>query len=327
MPALKWTYEKLAEEALKYTTKAEFSKGNSSAYVISRRKGFLNEICSHMVCGRQKWTDSELRTEALRYNSRSEFQEGHRMMYQSACSRGIMDDICSHMNAKRIYWDLDSIHTEAKKYNSRRAFKLGSHKAYKAAHNKNIVDHVCSHMKPPVGSWKSKPIPDVKTCDDCSNKLPLSDFEKSPKGVYYVSNVCNKCNYIRIINRENSNPTYKISNAIRSLITNCFRNNNKESKTEDILGCSLSEFKSYIQEQFNEGMTWGNYGRNGWHLDHKVPISLANNVDEVYKLNHYINFQPLWELDNIYKSNKLLPEFVELKDKLLSNDTKRTSET
>lgn len=49
-------------------------------------------------------------------------------------------------------------------------------------------------------------------------------------------------------------------------------------------------------------MSWDNYGR--WHLDHIKPISLAKDEDEVYNLNHYTNFQPLWMLDNLKKSNK-----------------------
>jgi len=51
-------------------------------------------------------------------------------------------------------------------------------------------------------------------------------------------------------------------------------------------------------------MSWENYG--DWHIDHIIPISSAKNNDEVYKLNHYTNFQPLWALDNMKKSNKII---------------------
>ena len=63
-------------------------------------------------------------------------------------------------------------------------------------------------------------------------------------------------------------------------------------------------------------MSWNNYGK--WQLDHKVPISIANNKEEFYKLNHYINFRPMWKIDNIKKSNKILDEFKELKNTLLN---------
>ena len=52
-------------------------------------------------------------------------------------------------------------------------------------------------------------------------------------------------------------------------------------------------------------MSWDNYGKYGWHIDHITPISLAQTEDEIYKLSHYTNLQPLWWRENILKSNKL----------------------
>jgi hypothetical protein len=51
-------------------------------------------------------------------------------------------------------------------------------------------------------------------------------------------------------------------------------------------------------------MSWDNYGK--WHIDHIIPLSSANNEDEVYKLCHHTNLQPLWAEDNLKKSNKIL---------------------
>ena len=51
-------------------------------------------------------------------------------------------------------------------------------------------------------------------------------------------------------------------------------------------------------------MTWNNYGE--WELDHIIPISSATTEEEVYKLNHYTNFQPLWMSENRKKGNKIL---------------------
>jgi hypothetical protein len=55
---------------------------------------------------------------------------------------------------------------------------------------------------------------------------------------------------------------------------------------------------------FTEGMCWENQGE--WHLDHIIPISSAQTEEEIFKLNHYSNFQPLWAEDNIKKGNKIL---------------------
>lgn len=43
-----------------------------------------------------------------------------------------------------------------------------------------------------------------------------------------------------------------------------------------------------------------------WYIDHIIPLSSANNEDEVYKLCHHTNLQPLWDKDNLKKSNKIL---------------------
>ena len=64
------------------------------------------------------------------------------------------------------------------------------------------------------------------------------------------------------------------------------------------------EDKEHLENQFKEGMTWHN--RSEWHIDHIVPLSSANNEEELYKLCHYTNLQPLWAEENLKKSNKIL---------------------
>ena len=76
----------------------------------------------------------------------------------------------------------------------------------------------------------------------------------------------------------------------------------KNSKTQEILGCTLDEFINHLQSQFTEGMTLKNHGE--WHLDHKIPISSAKNEKDIIRLNHYTNFQPLWAKENLRKGDK-----------------------
>jgi hypothetical protein len=73
-------------------------------------------------------------------------------------------------------------------------------------------------------------------------------------------------------------------------------------RTEQILGCTILDFRKFIEDKFTEGMSWENHGE--WHLDHKTPVSWGKSEIEVYELNHYTNFQPLWSHDNLSKGNR-----------------------
>ena len=101
------------------------------------------------------------------------------------------------------------------------------------------------------------------------------------------------------------NILYRIGKMVRSRIYNYVnKNNNKTYKTFDIVGCSPEFVKEHLEKQFIEGMTWENQGK--WHIDHIIPLSSAKTEEEVYKLCHYTNLQPLWAEDNLRKSNKIL---------------------
>jgi hypothetical protein len=73
----------------------------------------------------------------------------------------------------------------------------------------------------------------------------------------------------------------------------------KKSKSIEILGCSFEEFKLYLESKFEPWMTWENKGlyngelNYGWDIDHIIPISSATTEEEIIKLNHYTNLQPL----------------------------------
>lgn len=116
----------------------------------------------------------------------------------------------------------------------------------------------------------------------------------------------NEYNLLYVKSRSKNDHLFKLSRNIRSLVYNYLRNFNitKSSKTESILGCTFLEFKEYIEYQFIENMSWNNYGE--WHLDHITPISHAKNEEEVFSLNYYTNFQPMWAKDNMSKGNRYI---------------------
>jgi hypothetical protein len=101
---------------------------------------------------------------------------------------------------------------------------------------------------------------------------------------------------------------FKLRYVVKGLIRDSFRGNSisKNSKTFDILGCTIPEFKEHLESQFEDWMTWENRGlyngeyNYGWDIDHMIPISSAETEDDVIRLNHYTNLQPLCSRVNRY---------------------------
>lgn len=104
--------------------------------------------------------------------------------------------------------------------------------------------------------------------------------------------------------RRSSDPMYRVISATRSRISNVCKSiqTKKGWKTLDAIGCSKEYFKSYIESKFTDGMSWDNYGE--WHIDHIKPMRLAKTEEEVFKLSHHTNLQPMWWFDNLMKAGK-----------------------
>jgi hypothetical protein len=107
-----------------------------------------------------------------------------------------------------------------------------------------------------------------------------------------------------IKHQRKTDPIKKLIFNVRNRITSVLR---KKTKTSfEIVGCSPEYLKEHLEKQFIEEMSWENHGIYGWHIDHIIPLSSAKTEEEIYKLCHYTNLQPLWAKDNLQKSNKIL---------------------
>ena len=95
---------------------------------------------------------------------------------------------------------------------------------------------------------------------------------------------------------------YRISDRIRKNLRN--KGFIKGRRTHEIIGCSISVLKSHLENSFLDGMQWNNHSIRGWHIDHIIPLSSAKTEEDLYKLWHYTNLQPLWWLDNLKKGSK-----------------------
>ncbi len=95
-------------------------------------------------------------------------------------------------------------------------------------------------------------------------------------------------------NRRKTDPVYKLKYVVGRIIRNSLKCKglSKSKRTKDILGCDIDFFKNYLEDKFTIEMSWENYGII-WDIDHIIPLSTAKTEEEVIKLNHYTNLQPL----------------------------------
>jgi len=98
----------------------------------------------------------------------------------------------------------------------------------------------------------------------------------------------------------------KLSTIFRSKINALIRERRFSTpKVMRKLEYTWEELKQHIESQFTNGMSWENYGRNGWHIDHIRPVnSFEDTIEDFQKCWALNNLQPLWEVDNIRKSDK-----------------------
>lgn len=104
-----------------------------------------------------------------------------------------------------------------------------------------------------------------------------------------------------LIERRKNDPLFKLITNVRNLIYNSFYYSgySKNSKTEQLLGCTFEELKIYLENKFETWMTWENRGMYngdfdyGWDIDHITPLSSAETEEDIIRLNHYTNLQPL----------------------------------
>lgn len=109
--------------------------------------------------------------------------------------------------------------------------------------------------------------------------------------------------------RTEIDPLYKLTNRVRKTISKALINKKikKNSRSQVILGCTFEEFKRHIESNFEPWMNWDNYGnpKDGvyeinktWDIDHIIPLSSAKTEDDIIRLNHYSNLQPLCSYQN-----------------------------
>jgi len=113
--------------------------------------------------------------------------------------------------------------------------------------------------------------------------------------------------------RRRESVAVRLSGHITSSMNGALHGKKNGRKWESLVGYTLADLMRHLERLFLPGMNWDNYGRRGWNVDHIIPRTAFNYTspeDEDFKRCWALsNLQPLWEADNIRKSNKLMTAF------------------
>src|SRR3990167_2799018 len=146
------------------------------------------------------------------------------------------------------------------------------------------------------------------------NADKIAEYKKEYNKEYRFENKNKIAEYQKEYQKEKliSDVQFKLCQRLRTRLWLALKKNKKSGSAVRDLGCTVEELKFYIESQFQEGMSWENWGRAGtekkWNIDHKIPLAFFDLTDkEQFKQAvHYSNLQPLWAVDNIRKRDKVL---------------------
>lgn len=104
------------------------------------------------------------------------------------------------------------------------------------------------------------------------------------------------------------NINYKLRFAIRNRMKAVIKGKRTARSADFDFGCSIEQLIAHIQSQFQPGMSWGNWKKFGWHIDHIRPLASFDLTDlqQIRAACHYTNLRPLWWQDNLSKGSKII---------------------
>ena len=157
---------------------------------------------------------------------------------------------------------------------------------------KNNPDKVKANTKRAYEVNKEKRLKEGKEWRE-KNKEYLKEYHKN----YFQENKKEIYQYWK--HRRDTDIEHRISKTIRTRIWNAIQDFNltKKDKTLEILGCSIKDYLLHLEQQFDKGMNWDNYGIY-WEIDHIIPVSKGGSF-------HYTNTQPLTISENRTKKDNL----------------------
>ena len=139
------------------------------------------------------------------------------------------------------------------------------------------------------------------------------EFDKRQRRTLEITREMHKRNpslHMQYMKKRRENPTYVLIHNQRIRVWKALKKLKKIDRTLDLIGCTEIELRNHIESKFTDGMSWDNYGKYGWHVDHIRPCSSfdLSEPEQQRQCFHYTNLQPLWAKDNLSKGSHYNPE-------------------
>ena len=151
-----------------------------------------------------------------------------------------------------------------------------------------------------------------KICKECGEFKELNCFHKDNEKKQGVKNICKEC---RKTGKEKlTDSRISLHKSINSSIYNAIKNNRKFTWNK-LLDYEINELKEYLEQFFEQDMTWENYGKV-WKIGRVIkPKEYGNSrlIQEIKKCWSIKNSFPMYKKSNV-KANNILIESLSLYD-------------
>ena len=96
--------------------------------------------------------------------------------------------------------------------------------------------------------------------------------------------------------RGNENANLCIAGNLSSTIHSALMGLHESKRTVELLGCSVENFKKYIETLFELGMSWDDYGLRTWELRNIKPCAAFDLKDlkQQERCFNHKNVKPVW---------------------------------
>lgn len=183
-------------------------------------------------------------------------------------------------------------------------------KAYYEKHNVRMRKEHSAQGKLYYAANKDK-INTRRKAYEKANKCKVIIRDKARHAIYYMKN--KKRLHAQRNQRRRTFSGVRLRANMSAAIYSSLKNGKANRSWLKLVDYTIPQLKKHLEKQFTEGMAWNNYGKDGWELDHIIPITVFNfttpehrDFKRCWALK---NLQPLWSKTNRTKSAKLTKHF------------------